>query len=296
VQILCVPARLESESLIEVAAEALIPAGDAFPTAERSFSFHRKLNGALVRGVQIGRRLSEFKRARCVAALEVEPGHTLEEVRSQRGHPALFRPRPERIDARKRLAAEQSERAFENRELLVSRRHFCVAAKAIELVNIDLQLVAVERIRIAVALEAVAEQFSRLAHRLVEARCAATWVVAWPERFEKLVAASRTALRREVGDEFCGCLPSWLFLLAACELERPEEEYTRQVVTIVARYPDRCQRHVRDASLQHLGAYGLQLGLVLCRKSEHGWCKRGGMYAPVLSCARRPISPCERVT
>jgi hypothetical protein len=54
VQILCVPARFESESLIEVAAEALIPLGDAFPTAERSLSFHRQLNGPLVRGVQRG--------------------------------------------------------------------------------------------------------------------------------------------------------------------------------------------------------------------------------------------------
>src|SRR5581483_9253249 len=101
-------------------------------------------------------------------------------------------------------------------------------AEAVEFVEVDPQLVTVERVGVAVASEGVAQQSSRLAGRLVEARCAAAWVIAWPERFEELVPASRTAVRREVGDEFGSRLPTWLFLLAAGEFERPYEKHARQ--------------------------------------------------------------------
>jgi hypothetical protein len=161
----------------------------------------------------------------------------LEQIRADCCEPALLARRPQRIDSNKGIAAEQRERAFEKRALLVSRRRLCVAAEAIELVEIDLQPVAVERIRVAVASERVAEQLSRLAHRLVEARCAPARIVTWPKRFEKLVAASGTALRREVGDEFCRGLPARLPLLAAGELERAEEQYAGQFVATVARTP-----------------------------------------------------------
>jgi hypothetical protein len=103
----------------------------------------------------------------------------LEEIRADCCEPALLARRPQRIDSSKWIAAEQRERAFETRELLVSRRRLCVAAEAIELVEIDLQLVAVERIRVAVAAEGVAKEFSRLAHGLIEAGSAAAWIVAW---------------------------------------------------------------------------------------------------------------------
>ena len=89
------------------------------------------------------------------------------------------------------MAAEQRERAFEQRLLLFSGRRLRFGAEAIELVEVDPQLLAVERVGVAVALEGVAEEFPRFACCLVEAGGAAAGIVARPEGFQKLVAAYR---------------------------------------------------------------------------------------------------------
>src|SRR5581483_4856079 len=125
-----------------------------------------------------------------------------------------------------------------------------------------------------------------------EAGGAAAGVVAWPERFEEFVAASGTALYREVGDEFGGCLPSWLFLLAAGELERPEEQHSGPLVASIACCHGR--RRLVQIALLYLCTRGLRLGLVPCRESEHGWCERCCVRAPISSRGRRPFTSCER--
>jgi hypothetical protein len=69
---------------------------------------------------------------------------------------------------------------FDKHALLVSRRGLCLHAETIGPVEIDPQSLAVEGVLVAVASEGVAEQFPRLAHRLVEACRAPPGVVAGP--------------------------------------------------------------------------------------------------------------------
>src|SRR5262249_43059140 len=147
---------------------------------------------------------------------------------------------------------------------------------------------------VAATLERVAEQFSRLAHRLVEATSAAAGVVTWPERFEKFVAVSGAAACREGSDEF-GCrLPPWVLLLAARGLERPQKQHAREGVEMVTRLRVRRQSFLGIAPRHHLRVRSLRLRLIACGESEDGWRERCGVYAPIRLRDRRVFSPCER--
>ena len=132
--------------------------------------------------------------------------------------------------------------------------------------------------------ECVAEEFPRFACCLVEAGGAAAWIVAWPERFEKFVAACRTPLDREVGEEFRGRLPPRLFLLAAGELERPEKQNTEALVARVSR----CGFDGRRGLAR---AVPLKLALLSALRSAGSRVRGGG--GPVVRAA--PRVPASRV-
>jgi hypothetical protein len=142
---------------------------------------------------------------------------------------------PQCVDARERLAAEQRERVFERCPLLFSRLSLSFTAEAIEVIEIDPELLAIECVGVAVAYEGIAEQFPRLACCLIEAACAAAGIVAGPEGFQKLVATCRTSLHSEVRDQLCCRLSPRLFLLAARELKRPEKQNTEPLVARLRR-------------------------------------------------------------
>jgi hypothetical protein len=287
--------RAKPEPLVEFALKTLVAFDDRFSTPERCVRLHRQLNRAFVRAVDGFCCLSEFERARWVARLESEPADALEEIDSQCGQSALLVLRPQRVDSCEWFAAEKGKRLLKECASLVSSGGLRLPAKAIELVEVDQQLVAVERISVAVASKGVAEQFSRLAYCLVEASCAAAGIVARPERFEEHIAAGRTAVRREVGDEFGGCLPSWLSFLAASELKGPQDRDAGQVAATVARCHGRRQSVVPIVLLL-LWAHWIRLGLLPRRESEDGRCERCSVYAPIPPRDRRTLSPRERAS
>lgn len=71
----------------------------------------------------------------------------------------------------------------------------------LKFIDVDTDVVMVEPVAIAFARHRLAEEAACVADRLVEALAASLWVVAWPERFENLIALGTFSPEREERDQ-----------------------------------------------------------------------------------------------
>lgn len=226
--------------------------------------------------------LRRLERTGCIAAVQTQSSYTLKQLDLECVQAAYLGVRPECVDARERLAAEQRQRALERCLLLFSCSSLAFTAEAIQVVEINSNLLAIECVRVAVALEGAAEQFPRLAYGLVEAASAAAGIVAGPKRFQNLITACRAPSHCEVCDQLRRRLSPRLFLLAASQLEWPEKENSKALVARVSRCDfDGQRRLARAVPLKMRCCRPVFSAFATSGKAEDRWCERRRVCPPV---------------
>jgi hypothetical protein len=179
----CLLGGFETKPLVEHHAQSLVTHLDRLTKPKLAFRLESKPPENLVESVRGESALRGFESAERVAGLKAGPADLLEELDVRTAKAADVALGPKEICADKWLVPEEGESSLKKLQRRVAARPIDFGQQAVQLVDVDSHVVAVEPVAISFARDPVAEQLPRISDRLVEAMAASLWVVARPERF-----------------------------------------------------------------------------------------------------------------